>query len=475
MASSPGLEYVTLAHHFRLAAKYFMLASFVFMIYDHMITFAEEVDRVWQQEWTGATWLFFLNRYLTELQFIVNLHFMIHIGLARWVTRGSELHSHVRLMCRYLVQACEDFIPFPGASTLISIAIAEKPTVGPLTQSFPAQTDEITALYQRNPWILALLGVFWVGQVIVMGTVMRHPTRLRLPEGFVGCIQGGEGSYVGAFWLAPLATDSLVFLLTVFKSLGFIYKTKCRVPLIHVILRDGILYFAIILFANLLNCFLYYLAPPSIKVIGASFSQIITVVMISRLQLNLRSESICFTPRMPTSQLPPLSSPPIREKEKQVSGTVSTLSYYFEATVEDLGKDLAMYQDVPDDGTETTQIIEGPRCSCAKLKCAGHAFGCEPAVELEMGPMRPISSGMTGFAVNEVAYVDRVVLVSPTMARIYKSQYPDYVIPRRSVVSSLFPTESPYDDSLPAFVEAATGLTLSRGDVKDLSFRIASG
>ncbi|KAF8755313.1 AMP-binding enzyme C-terminal domain [Rhizoctonia solani] len=61
------------------------------------------------------------------------------------------------------------------------------------------------------------------------------------------------------------------------------------------------------------------------------------------------------------------------------------------------------------------------------------------------------------------------------MARIYKSQHPDYVIPRRSVVSNLFPTESPYDDSLPAFVEAATGLTLSRGDVKDLSFRIASG
>ncbi|QRW20451.1 AMP binding enzyme [Rhizoctonia solani] len=57
-------------------------------------------------------------------------------------------------------------------------------------------------------------------------------------------------------------------------------------------------------------------------------------------------------------QLPPLSSPPIREKEKQVSGTVSTLSYYFGATVEDLGKDLAMYQDVPDDGTEMTKIIE---------------------------------------------------------------------------------------------------------------------
>ncbi|CAE6536844.1 unnamed protein product [Rhizoctonia solani] len=61
------------------------------------------------------------------------------------------------------------------------------------------------------------------------------------------------------------------------------------------------------------------------------------------------------------------------------------------------------------------------------------------------------------------------------MARIYKSQYPDYVIPRQSVVSNLFRGESPYADSLPAFIEAATGLTLSRGDVKDLTFRVASG
>ncbi|CAE6532713.1 unnamed protein product [Rhizoctonia solani] len=61
------------------------------------------------------------------------------------------------------------------------------------------------------------------------------------------------------------------------------------------------------------------------------------------------------------------------------------------------------------------------------------------------------------------------------MTRIYKSQYPDYVIPRQSVASYLFPNESPYADSLPAFIEAATGLTLSRGDVKDLTFRVASG
>jgi 4-coumarate--CoA ligase len=61
------------------------------------------------------------------------------------------------------------------------------------------------------------------------------------------------------------------------------------------------------------------------------------------------------------------------------------------------------------------------------------------------------------------------------MVRIYKSSYPDYVIPRQSVVSKLFSADSPYDDSLPAFIEAATGRTLSRGDIKDLSLRLGYG
>ncbi|KAG8738133.1 hypothetical protein FRC10_007255 [Ceratobasidium sp. 414] len=60
-------------------------------------------------------------------------------------------------------------------------------------------------------------------------------------------------------------------------------------------------------------------------------------------------------------------------------------------------------------------------------------------------------------------------------ARIYKSSFPDYIIPRQSVFSKLFPKEPWYDESLPAFIDAASGRTLSRGDVRDLSLRLAHG
>ncbi|KAH7322060.1 hypothetical protein B0J17DRAFT_684831 [Rhizoctonia solani] len=376
MASSPGLELdpelATIVNHL-VGAKYFMLASFIVLVYDHMITLAEEVDRIWQQEWTGATWLFALNRYLTELQFIVNL---VSFHNPHWTGK-----------------ACDDFIPFAGASTLVSIA----------------------TLYQRNKYVLGLLAFFWTGQVIVMGTTMRHPTRVKLPEGLIGCIQGDNGTYGAAFWLAPLATDCVIFALTVFKSLEYIYKTRYQVPLIHVILRDGVLYFTVILSANLLNCLVYY--------VSRSFSQIITVVMISRLQLNLRAESVWSTPRMPTSQLPPVSLPELAEKEKQVYGTISSLSQYFEATVTDLGKDMLAYEDM-DDRKETGKRADeqaGRRktCQCSVRKCLCHVFGGEPPVELEMGPIRPVTGGVlmldTRFTPEEAAYLDRVIQVSPAI------------------------------------------------------------
>ncbi|EUC55217.1 4-coumarate-CoA ligase [Rhizoctonia solani AG-3 Rhs1AP] len=59
--------------------------------------------------------------------------------------------------------------------------------------------------------------------------------------------------------------------------------------------------------------------------------------------------------------------------------------------------------------------------------------------------------------------------------RIYKSAYPDCIIPRESVFSKLFPKKPEFDEALPAFIDAVNGRTLSRGDVKDLSLRLAYG
>jgi hypothetical protein len=83
-------------------------------------------------------------------------------------------------------------------------------------------------------------------------------------------------------------------------------------PTIYIFARDGALYFLVMFLANLMNTLIYFvshclpldsprpksfidihlqLAPLDLRALGASFSQLITSVMISRLVLNLRSLS----------------------------------------------------------------------------------------------------------------------------------------------------------------------------------------
>ncbi|KIJ23065.1 hypothetical protein M422DRAFT_276431 [Sphaerobolus stellatus SS14] len=54
------------------AITYFSLAVIVMLFYDHLLTFDEELCRIWRQPFSGATLLFLLNRYLTPSHAIIS-------------------------------------------------------------------------------------------------------------------------------------------------------------------------------------------------------------------------------------------------------------------------------------------------------------------------------------------------------------------------------------------------------------------
>ncbi|KAK2464698.1 hypothetical protein APHAL10511_003274 [Amanita phalloides] len=59
--------------------------------------------------------------------------------------------------------------------------------------------------------------------------------------------------------------------------------------LFNLVVRDGVIYFAVIFVANLVTVLTFIFAPMDVKAINASFSTLITNLMVSRLILNLRS------------------------------------------------------------------------------------------------------------------------------------------------------------------------------------------
>ncbi|KAF4615902.1 hypothetical protein D9613_011369 [Agrocybe pediades] len=69
--SLPPPDVVAEAVRHLQAGKYFQIAAYVMLLYDHMLTFSDEVERIWKARFSGATLLFLINRYVTPLQFII--------------------------------------------------------------------------------------------------------------------------------------------------------------------------------------------------------------------------------------------------------------------------------------------------------------------------------------------------------------------------------------------------------------------
>jgi hypothetical protein len=78
-------------------------ASFSILMWEHCITFTEEVEYIWKGEKSPLVYLFLVNRYLTPFGFIVNFF--------------------AYLSSTWTIERCNHFIRFEGSMTIIGIEI----------------------------------------------------------------------------------------------------------------------------------------------------------------------------------------------------------------------------------------------------------------------------------------------------------------------------------------------------------------
>ncbi|KAF9029594.1 hypothetical protein BJ165DRAFT_1317844, partial [Panaeolus papilionaceus] len=212
------------------AGNYVQLAAVIVLVYDHCMNFQCKVERVWKQKLSGVSILFLLNRYGNLLAYIVII---------------DAYYANVTV--------CERKLSL-------------------LTLSSPNTTDRVTPSGHDS----TSLRTIWPLDVYV---------------GLLdGCILVGTHPLFSALWVAPLITDTCIFILTLYRIRPFARRRAVKIPaMMQMFIRDGVVYFFVIFTANIVNCLIYFIAPDELRTIGASFSQILTSVMISRLILNLRS------------------------------------------------------------------------------------------------------------------------------------------------------------------------------------------
>ncbi|KIK70025.1 hypothetical protein GYMLUDRAFT_34453, partial [Collybiopsis luxurians FD-317 M1] len=270
------LEYIDAARQIH-SIKVFAITSFVMLVYDLLLTFADEVEIIWCSErrnWTMLTALWVINRYLWPLAFVV-------VTVSFHDPDWSE-------------SACERYVLYPQCVRLVHVAVVGIYFI-----------MRLYAIYERNRWVLGLCIASLSVLIAVKTWAFTDGTRLVLPPGLVGCFLVPKHPSQDRFlytYVSEVVFDAGVFIATIMRILKFsvigtastmvdiLYRgsKNSSSPILILFGQQGCVYFAMITLVNLLNVFLYRFAPIYEMNMLTSLSCLLSSLITSHLMLHLQ-------------------------------------------------------------------------------------------------------------------------------------------------------------------------------------------
>ncbi|KAI0040333.1 hypothetical protein FA95DRAFT_887547 [Auriscalpium vulgare] len=259
---------VVLSLHDLLLAKYFFLAFYTVLLYDHLCTLQAELQTFWKKRKTPFLYLFIFVRY--------------YAPLAMSVVAFAFFSPKLTLdMCRHWMY----FLP---------IAV----TLGLMILCGALMAVRVYALWGKNRLVLGFCVTYLTAQAIVGIWSMLLPGGKPFPYTlnnyqfhycvYVAPTLGRSSSLV--YVLMDLCYDIVVFLLTVSRTL-YIYhmgRGARRNGLVYHLARDGSMYFGGIFVVNFIWVIMIYVTRPGLHALLAMPQSIINVILVTRITLNLR-------------------------------------------------------------------------------------------------------------------------------------------------------------------------------------------
>ncbi|KAI0761309.1 hypothetical protein BD413DRAFT_617180 [Trametes elegans] len=269
-----------------LVENYCIIASSVLLFTDWLMSFTDEVQRIWGRRFTGATLVFLLTRYTAVAERIVLV---------------------VSLFLPTVQDASRVFGPFPASTTLRS-----QPSCVPVLRLDDTLTD-ISYLIFGIFMMLRARGIWGKGWLPIVFLAILTPARTAItlyvqvhyvPLAFGAPLYGcGAVFYVSPSLLracevgiasraSALTIDTTVLVLTWIRTLRLkrdSYRLGLHTPMVTLLLRDGTFYFVIILFIQVFS--IVSTAAGSEFILWdvfPYFDQVFTVVFSCRFMLDLR-------------------------------------------------------------------------------------------------------------------------------------------------------------------------------------------
>jgi len=242
--------------------NYVAFFGFTVLVWDHIITFGDEVECIWRRKKNLLVYLFLLNRYFTPLGFIVN----ITAYLSQWPP-----------------EVCKKFVRYEGSCTIIAIEVVAL-----------MMLMRIKALYEGQWKVIGFVASMLALETAVNAWLMTHGEAVTHTGSVYGCTMIFDPklkAYASLSAWLPLIYDTIVIVLTLHKCREPV-KQKTASYIVRALVRDGLLYYSVIFTINVILAIMIATASPGIKNIAAQLEQLLTVAMMSRITLSLKRPSV---------------------------------------------------------------------------------------------------------------------------------------------------------------------------------------
>ncbi|KAF7312956.1 hypothetical protein MKEN_00980200 [Mycena kentingensis (nom. inval.)] len=267
-------------YHAIFIARILLLVPYTILVYEYLLTLSMEVAGFWSRSATGrtraatfGTVAFFLNRYIP-------LFGTIPI-LVQYFSTTTDPRKQ---------PTCHAFTLYHQYFALLSQVLT---AVMLIMRTY--------ALYERNKLVLGFMAFVTLATFVFAVSIFltgNNANTLSPELAAFGCpiaTSRPKAIRLAEAWSGLLVFDTTIFGLTLYKALALNWGARARrvrgSELVQVLLRDGSVYFALLIVSNACNIATYVMTGPFLRGSATTVTNVTSSIMISRLMFNLRARS----------------------------------------------------------------------------------------------------------------------------------------------------------------------------------------
>ncbi|KAH8119517.1 hypothetical protein DFH11DRAFT_450961 [Phellopilus nigrolimitatus] len=279
--------------HDSIATRYVTAVGLVFMLYDHLLTFQDEVNLVWTAKPSFAKKLFLLNRYVVPISQVMTASFMNHFGESLLSDDDCKMFLCVTFILGILSVGCANVLVILRVITLWERdrRVVKLMGIGFLFCFTPTLCLTIIVLSKAYVGFVyvehvhmcvstvkapELPGV-WACSVRLFLLISRAPTS---PATLVACLLSNCSLF------RKMVFEVLVLACVVFNAIG---RPRLQdTPLRRVLYRDGLFFFVFLSTLRTINLIISIAARSTLILVSSYFVWSMTTLVLNHSLLDIQ-------------------------------------------------------------------------------------------------------------------------------------------------------------------------------------------